>query len=514
MLEHVAIDPPPAPAVTPDAKPRHIRVAIVGSGFSGLGMAIRLKQEGIEDFEVLERAGELGGTWRDNTYPGCACDIPSHLYSFSFAPNPDWSRTYSPQPEIWSYLRRCAERFGIIPHLRFGHEVLSATWDEDAARWHIETAAGPLTAQVLVAGPGPLSEPSTPEIPGLDSFEGTAFHSAEWDHGHDLTGERVAVIGTGASAIQFVPGIQPKVGRMTVFQRTPPWVMPNPDRPISERERRVYRARPLAQWLVRGAIYASREILVLGIAKRQSLAKPIEALARCHLRRQIADPALRARLTPSYRIGCKRILVSNEYYPALEQPNVEVVTEAIREVRPGSVVTESGAEHHVDTIIHGTGFRPMELPLAEHLRGRGGVLLEDRWHGAPRAHLGTTVAGFPNFFLLIGPNTGLGHNSMVYMIECQLAYVMDCLRTMEERGLAAVDVRAEAQAEFNREVQEQMKGTVWIEGGCASWYLDAEGVNRTLWPSFTFAFRRRTRRFDAESYRTQRRTRESEPAAA
>jgi cation diffusion facilitator CzcD-associated flavoprotein CzcO len=513
LLEHVLTDPPLAP---PDASaaPRHVNVAIVGSGFSGLGMAIRLKQEGIEDFEVLERADELGGTWRDNTYPGCACDIPSHLYSFSFAPNPDWSRTYSPQPEIWSYLSRCAEQFGITPHLRFGHEVLSATWDEETARYHVETTAGPLTARVLVAGPGPLSEPSTPAIPGLATFEGTLFHSAAWDHTHDLTGERVAVIGTGASAIQFVPRIQPRVERMTVFQRTAPWIVGLPQRGISQGKRRLYRGRPLVQRIVRGTIYASREVLLLGLAKRRMLAKPTEALARRHLRKHIADPALRARLTPEYRIGCKRILVSNDYYPALEQPNVEVVTEGIREVRPTSLVTVSGAEHHVDTIIYGTGFRPMELPLAEHLRGRDGVVLEDRWRGAPRAHLGTTVAGFPNFFLLIGPNTGLGHNSMVYMIESQIAYVLDCLRTMADRGLALVEVREEAQAEYNRDVQEQMKGTVWIEGGCASWYLDADGVNRTLWPSFTFAFRRRTRRFDVESYRVETRAPDRAPALA
>ena len=311
----------------------HVRIAVVGTGFAGLGMAIRLKQDGIDDFVVLERAQDVGGTWRDNTYPGCACDVPSHLYSFSFAPNPDWTRTFSSQPEIWGYLRGCAERFGVTPHIRYGHELLHATWDGEAQRWSVETSRGALTADVLVLGTGPLSEPAIPDVPGLDSFRGTTFHSARWDHDHDLSGERVAVIGTGASAIQFVPQIQPQVARLHLFQRTPAWVVPRPDRPVKPWARRLFRRLPVAQALVRAFIYWLRELSVL-FFKHPKLMGMNEGLGRRHLERSVTDPELRARLTPSYRMGCKRILISDDYYPAVSQPNVEVVTEHISEVRP------------------------------------------------------------------------------------------------------------------------------------------------------------------------------------
>src|SRR6478672_9379680 len=302
-----------------------VRVAIVGAGFAGLGMAIRLREAGIEDFVVLEKADDVGGTWRDNSYPGCACDVPSHLYSFSFAPNPEWTSTFSAQPEIWAYLRGCARRYGVMPHIRFGHELLDASWDEDDQRWHLETSCGELTAQALVLGTGPLSAPSIPDLPGLERFEGTTFHSATWDHDHDLDGERVAVIGTGASAIQFVPQIQPRVGRLHLFQRTPAWIMPHPDRPLSRLERRVYRALPAAQRLMRAGIYWARETFVFGFLHRRLMRMP-QRLAQRHLRSQVADPQLRAKLELDYQIGCKRILISNDFYPSLSEPNVEVVT--------------------------------------------------------------------------------------------------------------------------------------------------------------------------------------------
>lgn len=482
------------------AEPWHVRVAIVGAGFSGLGMAIRLKQRGMGDFVVLERAEDVGGTWRDNTYPACACDVPSHLYSFSFALNPDWTRWYSPQQEIWDYLRDCAERFGVSAHIRYGEEVVDAAWDADDQRWRITTARGRLTADVLVFGNGPLSEPSLPPIPGLDRFEGTLFHSARWDHGHDLTGERVAIIGTGASAIQFVPRIQPQVGRLSLFQRTPPWILPRRDRPISRRQRALYRALPVAQRLVRAALYWQRELIVLGFVYRPALMRGVERIALRHLRRKVPDPALRAKLAPRYTMGCKRILLSDDFYPALTQHNVEVVTDRIREVRASSVVTEDGMERPVDTIICATGFHVTDMPAAERVHGREGRALAEAWREGPRAYLGTTVAGFPNLFLLIGPNTGLGHNSMVYMIESQLAYILDCLRIMDRQRLQAVEVRPEAQKGFNDELQRRMRGTVWATG-CASWYLDARGRNSTLWPGFTREYRRRTRRFDAAEYR-------------
>jgi cation diffusion facilitator CzcD-associated flavoprotein CzcO len=476
------------------------RIAIVGSGFSGIGMGIRLKQAGIHDFAILERADDLGGTWRDNTYPGCGCDVPSHLYSFSFAPNPDWSRTFSPQEEIWDYLRRVAVEHGITRHIRYGHEVLDAAWDETRRRWDIETAGGPLTAQVLVSAVGALSEPSLPEIPGLDDFEGTLFHSAQWDHGHDLRGERVAVVGTGASAIQFVPRIQPEVSRLHVFQRTPPWIVPQRDRALTKPERRLYRALPAAQLLMRAAIYWGRETFVVGFMRPRHMQRVNEKIARRHLAQQVPDRELRAKLTPSYRMGCKRILISDDYYPALTKPNVELVTEPIRELRARSIVTADGAEREVDTVITGTGFHVIDLPIAERVRRADGVTLAEHWSGSPHAHRGTTVAGYPNLFILVGPNTGLAHTSIIYMIESQLTYVMDCLRFMVGRGVAAVEPRADAQEAFNRQLQARMEGTVWTTGGCRSWYLDEHGRNTALWPGPTWGFRRATRRFDPAEY--------------
>jgi cation diffusion facilitator CzcD-associated flavoprotein CzcO len=481
-------------------QPRDVRVAIVGAGFSGLGLAIQLKRTGMNDFVVIERAAEIGGTWRDNTYPGCACDVPSHLYSFSFAPNPDWSRAYSPQSEIQAYLRDCAARFGVVPHIRFDEEVIAAEWDSDSRRWLIITNRGRLTAQALALGSGPLSEPAVPVIPGLDGFSGTLFHSSQWNHAHAVGGERVAVIGTGASAIQVVPRIQPLVERLTVFQRTPPWILPRHDHAIPERRRALYRALPLTRQLERASIYGRLEIGVLGFVYRPALLKRIEALALRHLRVRVPDAALRAKLTPNYAMGCKRILLSDDFYPALTRDNVEVVTDRIREVRARSVITEDGAERPVDTIILATGFHVTDLPIAERVRGRGGLTLAHAWRAEPRAYLGTTVAGFPNLFVMIGPNTGLGHSSMIYMIESQLAYIADALRLMERKRLDAVEVRPEAQAEFVAEMRRRMRPTVWLTG-CASWYLDAGGRNTTLWPGFTWEYRWRTRRFDPAAYR-------------
>ena len=490
----------------------HFRVAIVGSGFAGLGMAIRLKQAGMHDFVVLERAHDVGGTWRDNSYPGCQCDVPSHLYSFSFAPNPGWTRTFSNQPEIFDYLRRCSEEYGITPHIRFGHRVDSAHWEEEAERWRLETGAGTITADLFVSGMGALSEPSIPDIPGLDDFPGAAFHSAAWDHDHDLTGERVAVIGTGASTIQIVPNIQSDVADLKVFQRTPPWVLPHPDRPTTQLERRLYKAVPPLQHAMRAAIYWARETFVLGFMHPQIIERTAERLGRAHLKRQVKDPDLRKKLTPSYRMGCKRILISNDYYPALTKPNVEVVTEGITEVDGSAIVTKDGTRHEVDTIVLGTGFHVTDLPAAERIYGRGGRSLVDVWAGSMEAHMGTSVAGFPNMFWLLGPNTGLGHNSVVFMIEAQIAYVMDALRAMDERGIHSVEPRHDAQTRWNEELQRRMEGTVWTTGGCRSWYLDASGKNRTLWPGGTWRFKHQTRRFDLANY--EARARAGAPAAA
>jgi len=500
-----------------EATPDHHRIAIVGSGFAGLGAAVKLKQAGIEDFVVLERTGDVGGTWNVNTYPGCQCDIPSHLYSFSFAPNPNWSRTYSPQPEIWEYLRRVSREQGIDPHIRFHHEVTAARWDEDARLWRIETSAGSrdagasaangsgeapvreLTAELLIAGPGPLSEPKLGEIDGIGSFEGKIFHSAQWDHEHSLLGKRVAVIGTGASAIQFVPHIQPEVSKLHLFQRTPPWVVPHRDRRTSRAEHLLYRMFPPAQRIVRGLVYVSRELFVLTLMHPRAGSLP-ERAAHKHLREQVPDPELRAKLTPRYRIGCKRTLISNDYYPALAHTNVEVVTDSIASITPRGVVTADGAEREVDTIILGTGFHVTDMPVAEWVHGRGGRTLNDLWQGSPQAYLGSTVAGFPNLFLLVGPNTGLGHNSLVFMIESQLNYMMDCLRHMDDARAGAFDVREDVQVRFNEELQRKLEGSVWTSGGCVSWYLDEHGRNSTVWPGFTWPYRQRTRRFDPADY--------------
>jgi len=472
---------------------------IVGSGFSGLGMAIRLLEDGERDFVVLERAGEVGGTWRDNTYPGCRCDVPSHLYSFSFAPNPTWSSTFSPQPEILDYLRDVARRFGVMPHVRFHTELESADWDEGESRWRLETSQGQITADVLVCGQGPLSEPKVPDVPGIDTFQGAVFHSAAWNHDHDLDGERVAVVGTGASAIQFVPAIQPRVGRLHVFQRTPPWVMPHPNRRMTRLERALYARLPLAQLAMRAGIYWARESFVLQFRHRR-LRKLATRVALRQLERQVPDPHLRQKLTPSYEMGCKRILPTDEWYPALMQPNVEVVTEAIAEVRPHSVVAADGTEREVDTIIFGTGFHVTDIPIAGVVRGRNGRRLADAWGGSPAAYKGAAVAGFPNLFFLVGPNTGLGHNSIVFMIESQVNYVADALRTMRRQGARTVEVRAEAQAAYNDELEQMTRGTVWVSGGCASYYIDRNGRNSTLWPTFTWPFRERTREFDEGAY--------------
>ena len=481
---------------------RHARVAIIGTGFGGLGAAIRLMRDGEGDLVLFERAAEVGGTWRDNSYPGCACDVESHLYSFSFAPNPDWTRSFSRQPEIQDYLRRCARDFGVLPHICFAHEVLEAAWDDAARLWRIETSRGRYTASVLVMAPGPLSEPAIPELPGLDRFEGRLFHSARWAHDYDLRGRRVAVVGTGASAVQFVPEIQPEVRRLHLFQRTPPWVMPRRDRALRPAERRLFRRFPAAQRAARAAIYLFRELFLL-VFRHLRVAAGLERLALRHLERSVPDAALRAKLTPSYAIGCKRVLVSDDYLPALTLPNVELVTERIAEVRANSIVTDDGAERFVDAIILGTGFRVTDPPLARLVRGRDGRSLAEVWQGSPRAHLGTTVAGFPNLFIMLGPNTGLGHTSVVLMIEAQIEHLVAALRFMRRRGATSIEPRAEAQSAFVGAVERRMRGTVWVAGGCASWYLDRTGRNSTLWPGSTWSFRRRVARFRPEEYLTR-----------
>lgn len=481
-----------------------VRVAVIGAGFSGLGLAIRLRQRGTTDFVVLERGSSVGGTWRDNTYPGAACDVPSNLYSFSFAPNPTWTRSFSEQSEIQRYLEDCAARFGVLPSIRFGHEVTRATWDGRDACWHVDTVRGRLRASVLVAARGALSEPSLPSLPGLEGFRGSIFHSARWDHDHILGGERVAVVGTGASAVQFIPRIQKDVEQLHVFQRTPPWIVPRRDRALSQLEHALYRRVPAVQLAARAAVYWGREAYVLGFVgeprRREARARVAVGLARRHLDHQVPDPALRARLTPSYELGCKRVLVSSDYYPALCQPNVELVTEAIESVTETGIRTADGRERTVDTLILGTGFDVAGIGAAELTVGRDGRTLAEAWGSRVAAYKGMTVPGFPNFFLMVGPNTGLGHSSMVFVIESQIAYVLGALDTLAGSGAATVEVRPDALDGWCSQIAERSRASVWTQGGCRSWYLDGRGRNIAIWPGSSWRYRRATRRFDAAAY--------------
>lgn len=485
-------------SITPP--PNHVRVAIVGSGFAGLGAAVSLQREGI-DYAVFERGSELGGTWRDNHYPGCRCDVPSHLYSFSFELNPDWSETYSPQPEIYAYLKRTAEKYGVFEKILFNHNVVDIAWDTESRNWRLETSSGSFTSDFVILGNGPLAEPAIPDIAGLETFTGVTFHSAQYRNDYDLACQRVAVIGTGASAIQFIPEIQPVVAQLSVFQRTPPWVLPHPNRRITNFERKIYRRLPIVQRLIRESVYWSREIFAVLLVHNPRVLQILEKAVALYMGSRVKDPKLRKKLIPHYRPGCKRLLLSNNYYPAIQRDNVEVITDAIEEVRPQSIVTKDGTEHLVDTIIFGTGFHVTDNPIADKVRGVDGRTLNQQWSktGA-QAYMGTTVHGFPNLFLLAGPNTGIGHTSLVYMIEAQIGYVIDALHQMEEIAAASIEVRETALEAWSDDVQRRASKTVWNSGGCASWYLDAEGRNTTLWPDYTFRFRNRARHFDMASY--------------
>lgn len=476
-------------------------ILIIGSGFAGLCMGIRLKQAGIEDFTILERNDAIGGTWLVNNYPGCACDVQSHLYSFSFAPNPTWSRMFAPQAEIRAYLERCTDEYGIRSHVRLNQKVTEARFDEQTKIWTVRTESGETyRGDVLVGAIGGLSTPAYPKLKGLENFKGEKFHSALWNHEYDLTDKRVAVIGTGASAIQFVPQIAPKVAKLNLFQRTPPWIMKKPDRPISNFERFMFKAMPATQRFARRSIYWACEARVLAIVKNPKAMEFAKKMALDYLHDQVKDKALRKKLTPDYAVGCKRILLTDDYYAALTRPNVDVISDAIQEVREHSVVTADGVEHPVDAIIFGTGFTAQSPVPAGLIRGRGGVDLMETWREAPEAYKGSTVAGYPNFFFVVGPNTGLGHSSMVYMIESVTQYVVDAIKQMRSEGWKAVEVKPEAQAAYNEKLQRKIEGTVWQQGGCKSWYQNEAGRNTALWPDYTFRFRQETAHFDSANY--------------
>ncbi|WP_243792352.1 NAD(P)/FAD-dependent oxidoreductase [Saccharopolyspora gloriosae] len=476
-------------------------VVIVGTGFAGLGTAIKLKEAGIHDFIVLEKSDDLGGTWRDNTYPGCACDVPSLMYSFSFEQNPDWSRLFAEQQEISDYLQRCADKYGIREHIHYGVEFTGAEYDEDLHNWHVSTASGAeYVGRALVSGVGALHIPSYPELNGLERFQGEVFHSAQWNHDYDLEGKRVAVVGTGASAIQFVPKVAAQASRMHLFQRTPPWVQPKPDREIPEKVRKLFRRVPLLQRAARAAVYWTLEFRSVAVLRSKLLGKISEHLAKRYIRRVVKDPEVREAVVPKYSMGCKRILLSSDYYPALNRPNVDLRTSGVAEVKENSVVTGEGEEYPVDAIIFGTGFHVTDAFDHLDIVGRNGRKLRDAWKDGMQAHLGVTVSGFPNLFFLLGPNTGLGHNSVVFMIESQINYVLSCLRPIHRGEVDQIDVRQSVQDEFNDKIQHQLSDAVWSAGGCQSWYLDVNGVNRTIWPGFTWNYWLRTRKADPADF--------------
>jgi cation diffusion facilitator CzcD-associated flavoprotein CzcO len=487
------------------------QVVIIGSGFGGLSMGHSLKQAGIDSFLILEKAGEVGGVWRENTYPGAACDVPSHLYSFSFEPHYPWSCRYGKQAEILEYLRHVARKHDLLRHVRFGCEVLGADWDEARALWRIRLRGGEvIEASLLVSAVGQLHQPQIPQIPGLDRFQGRAFHSARWDHSFDFKDKTVAVIGTGPSAVQLVPELAKEVRHLHLYQRSPGWCVPKFDRPYARWERKLIEAVPLLHDIDRTRIFWTFELLnsallrkpVLGHAAKAFLRGGAEVLKRL----QVRDPALRARLTPDYPMGCKRTLLSNDWMRTLAQPHVEVVTDGIAEITEHGVRTHDGSLREVDAIVWGTGFASTEFLAPMEIRGRGGMSLRERWKNGAEAYLGMAVSGFPNLFVVYGPNTNLGAGSIIYMLERQTRYIAQAASLLRSRGLAAMDVLVEAQQDFVAMLQRRNKQTVF-EAGCHSWYLTADGRNTNTWVGYMSEYGRLVRRPKLEHYHLEAATR-------
>jgi cation diffusion facilitator CzcD-associated flavoprotein CzcO len=490
----------PQPAT--QAPPVHTRALIIGTGFSGIGMGIALQKQGV-DFLILEKADDVGGTWRDNTYPGCACDVPSHLYSFSFEPKATWSKLFSPQPEILEYLKGVTDKYGLRRYIRFGSLVDRAHWDDREYRWHVFTQCGQeYVAQFVISGAGALHIPRLPDIDGIDEFAGAAFHSAQWDHSVDLTGKRVAVIGTGASAIQIVPAIVDEVGELHVYQRTPPWVVPVPFTPLPIALRRAFATVPGLRLAVRSGIYWGLETVGYAMTKRPGLLRAIEVIGKWNIRRNVPDKELRRKLTPHYRAGCKRILYSgNNYYRAVANPKTTLITDRIARITRDAVVTDDGTEHPADVIVYATGFHVTDSYTYVDVKGPHGEDLVDRWNReGVVAHRGIAVADVPNLFFLLGPNTGLGHTSVVFMIESQIHYVAKAIAACDRLDAQALAPTRAAQDRFNKELQSKLAGSVWNTGGCSSWYLDEHGVNRTLWSGMTWQYWRATRSLKPAEY--------------
>ncbi|PCH99040.1 MAG: 4-hydroxyacetophenone monooxygenase [Rhodobacteraceae bacterium] len=476
-------------------------IIIVGAGFGGLGMAMRLKEKGVDDFVILERADDVGGAWRDNTYPGVACDVPSHLYSFSYMPKADWSRVFSPGGEIWSYLRDCAKKPGLVPHIHFGAELLKAEWDEASRRWLVETPQGAWRAQYLITATGVLADAHLPKIPGVQGFTGDAFHSACWDHSISLEGKRVGIVGSGASAIQIVPEVAKTASELVVFQRSAPYIVPRPDRAYSSAEKRSFERLPESMDALRSEIFWMGEYMFAQRRAVPAFVAEARDMALGHLADQISDPELRDNLTPNYVIGCKRVLIANNYYPAFNQDHVTLETSALEKVDGSTAIAVSGKEYDLDVLIFATGFEAPEPPVAHVVYGRGGVKLADQWDQGMQAYDSTAVPNFPNMFMVLGPNTGLGHHSMVYMIEAQADYILGALEHAKKHGVEVLEAKPEAEAEYLLDIEKRSKGTVWLDGGCKFWYRDPRSDRLTvLWPDFAYAFRDENGTFHPEGY--------------
>jgi cation diffusion facilitator CzcD-associated flavoprotein CzcO len=501
--------------MTPPPNDRH--VAIIGCGFSGLCVAMQLVRAGIRSFTIFEKGDRLGGTWRDNVYPGAACDIPSLEYCFSFERRVEWSRKWAPQPEILAYMEACAQKYGLARHVRYGTEIAGARFDEAAKVWRLETTKGEsFSAEVLVSAVGQLHRPATPTVEGIETFGGRSFHSARWPAGDDLAGQRVAVVGNAASGVQLIPQIVKSARQVSVFQRSPNWILPKEDRVYTGIEHFVMRKSPALARAMRWSIWAQNESRMPVLTGNRLFSAVATWMGERHLERQVPDPELRRKLTPDYPIGAKRILLSDDYFPALQQPHVRLVTTPIvRAVREG-LVTRSGAREDTipaDTIVFATGFRTTEFLAPMRIEGTGGRTLEEAWRYGAEAYLGITVSGFPNLFLMYGPNTSLGHNSVLFMMECQARYLLDALRQMRERGVDALDVRPEAQAAFSAEMQQALGATVWAEIE-SSWYKNERGRITNNWPYTTAAYFFRTRRVDLSHYSLVLRPLQATPVSA
>lgn len=496
----VSDDPKDDSCADGDAMSDNASVLIVGAGFAGLGIAIRLLQNGIDDFVILERGKDAGGTWRDNTYPGAACDIPSLLYSYSFAQNPDWSRAYSGGPEILNYIRHLVQRYDLNHYIRFGVNVTAMSFDADTGTWTADTEQGhTFTGRNAVMAAGPLANVSWPDIPGLDSYTGHKIHSARWDHDYDMAGKRVAVVGTGASAVQIIPELVATAAQVNVFQRTPGWVLPRMDFSHPDWAKQLFRRLPAAENLARQAWYWGHEAAATGMVWDTPVTTAIQWIAKANLRRQISDPRTRRQLTPDFRAGCKRMLMTSDYYPALEKDNCKLITSPIARTSPNGIRTADGTEHEVDCIVFATGFDVCKAGTPFPIAGLDGRKLADEWSRGMYAYKSISVSGYPNLFFTFGPNSGPGHNSALVYVEAEIDYIVKAVRLIRDRNLRSLDVRQDRQDDYNADIQQRLASTTW-NSGCKSWYLTEDGHNCTMYPGFATQFTRQLARVDLDDY--------------